>query len=55
VLKDSHCKAGAEGEMDSGLVSIERVGGLSVLAFMLIKKPLTSVSVRKAMRLYIHE
>lgn len=42
MLKEAHGKAGIEGEMEGGWVCIERVGGLSVLAFMRINKFPTS-------------
>lgn len=37
MLKGAHGKAGIEKEMKGGRVCIERIVGLSVLAFMLIK------------------
>lgn len=36
MLGRAHGKVGIKGEMEGGRVCIERVGGLSVLAFMLI-------------------
>lgn len=38
MLKEAHGKAGSGGEMEGVWLCTERVGGLSVLAFMLIKR-----------------
>lgn len=52
MLKGAHGKVGSEGEMEGGWC-FERVGGLSVLAFMLIKKFPTSQYLTERGRGYI--